>query len=484
MKNFGFNFQNTYGTLPDVFYTRLNPTPVKAPRIVIFNTDLATAMDLDFSAIQPCDRADIFAGNTLPCGADPMAQAYAGHQFGFFTILGDGRAILWGEHITKDNRRFDIQFKGSGVTPYSRSGDGRATLAPMLREYIISEAMHALNIATARSLAVVATGEGVVRKSVLPGAILTRVASSHVRVGTFEFAAVTRDKNFLESMIHYTVKRHYPQLEKSKNIALALLKEAMVRQARLVVDWMRVGFIHGVMNTDNMAISGETIDYGPCAFMDAYDPATVFSSIDEMGRYAYANQPSIAAWNIAQFAETLLPFIDNNIDKARSVANRMIQKFSKIYKREWLTMMRAKLGLFRSCRLDEKLIVDLLGWMQENSADFTNTFRDLCNKDLLISKVYDNKTFRNWYGRWQNRLSENRLPLEASLRLMKSTNPSIIPRNHQVEQVLSKALAGNLQPLQDLTTALKTPYKDHSSLAKYTLPPTSDQRVYQTFCGT
>ncbi len=484
MKEYGFQFDNSYLNLPDRFYTRLDPLPVAAPDMVILNDDLAASMGLDFSNLSKKEQAALFAGNSLPESSESFAQAYAGHQFGHFTMLGDGRAHIWGEHITPDKKRLDIQFKGSGRTSYSRSADGRAALGPMLREYIISEAMHALGIPTTRSLAVVTTGEDVFRETLLPGAILTRIATSHIRVGTFEFAAAQGDKDLVETLLDYTIDRHDPDLKEAKNKALSFLKSVMERQADLIVHWMRVGFIHGVMNTDNMAISGETIDYGPCAFMDAYDPNTVFSSIDHMGRYAYANQPVIAQWNIARLAEALLPLIDENIDKAVQLAEETVNAFPVLYKNKWLTMMRTKLGLFGTQSADEQLISDLLDWMQKTRADYTNTFRDLSQNGKPSGKIYEAKAFADWYARWQKRLQQNTKPIKSSLCLMKNSNPAVIPRNHKVEEILETANAGDLKPFRDLLSALKEPYKDREALKPYQSPPASNERVYQTFCGT
>ena len=488
IKDCGFHFQNTYTALPGVLYTRLAPIAVPAPELVILNQDLAASLGLDFSALSDQDQSALFAGNILPEDAEPFAQAYAGHQFGHFTILGDGRAHIWGEHITPDGKRVDVQFKGSGRTPYSRRGDGRAALGPMLREYIISEAMHAFGIPTTRSLAVVTTGEEVFRETPLPGAILTRVAASHIRVGTFEFTAAQGDKQKVESLLDYTINRHAPDLKDAENRALALLEYVMKRQADLIVHWMRVGFIHGVMNTDNMALSGETIDYGPCAFMDAYDPNTVFSSIDHMGRYAYANQAIIAQWNIARLAEAILPLIDDDVNKAVDKAEQAVNRFTELYQTKWLAMMRAKLGLFGAQDGDKKLISDLLDWMQQNHADYTNTFRDLGHSlatgDKPAEKPYDTKTFSTWYESWRARLRQNPKPLKSSLCLMKNTNPAVIPRNHKVDEALEAATAGNLKPFHYLLAALREPYKDSDTLKPYQSPPAASERVCQTFCGT
>ena len=484
MAGYGFNFDNTYIHLPKVFYTKLLPAPVPKPEVVILNTPLATDMGLDFSKISADEQAALFGGNNMPEGSEPLAQAYAGHQFGHFTMLGDGRAIVWGEHVTPSGQRFDLQFKGSGPTPYSRGGDGRAALGPMLREYIISEAMHALNIPTTRSLAVVTNGEQVYRETTLPGAILTRVASSHIRVGTFQYAALQQDRETIQALLDYTIKRHYPEIEEEQNKPISLLKAVIEKQAELITHWMRVGFIHGVMNTDNMALSGETIDYGPCAFMDAYDPKTVFSSIDHMGRYAYANQPAIAQWNLARLAETLLPLLDDDTEKATNIAEKTINGFGTVYREKLLAMLRTKIGLFDTQSEDESLITDLLEWMKQQDADYTNTFLDLASEEPPQGKPYDDDTFKGWHTRWQARLGENTKPLKDSLSLMRANNPALIPRNHKVEEALEAATNGELQPLEDLLTALKEPYKNHSDLEPYQSPPTPEEKVCQTFCGT
>ena len=389
----GWRFDNTYSKLPEHFISNTSPIPVKSPELIILNDDLAKELGLNFSLIDKKDLSKLFSGNLLPEGSKAISQAYAGHQFGHFTMLGDGRAVLMGEHISKNNERFDIQFKGSGKTPFSRNGDGRAALGPMLREYIISEAMHALNIPTTRSLAVVKTGEDVMRESTLQGAILTRVASSHLRVGTFQFIAARKNENELKTLINYTINRHYPNIKHYKNQALELLKVMIEQQTNLVINWMRVGFIHGVMNTDNMAISGETIDYGPCAFMDSYDPQTVFSSIDQFGRYSYSNQPNITKWNLARFAECLIPLIDPNKDKAIEIATETINNFDKNYEIKWINMMRDKLGLFGQDPKDLVLILDLLTWMHKNKADYTNTFCVLINEKVQKNKIYEDENF-------------------------------------------------------------------------------------------
>lgn len=480
----GWRFDNTYSKLPDTMLSKLAPIPVKAPKVIIINHSLSKELGLDFSNTSNENLALTFSGNLLPEGSDTIAQAYAGHQFGHFTMLGDGRAIVIGEHISKNNQRFDIQFKGSGKTPFSRNGDGRAALGPMLREYIISEAMHALNIPTTRSLVVVKTGETVMRETPLMGAILTRVAESHIRVGTFQYAVISDDKKNLKTLFDYTVDRHYPNIKDSKTPALDLLKIVIEKQTKLVVDWMRVGFIHGVMNTDNMTISGETIDYGPCAFMDTYDPETVFSSIDQQGRYAYFNQPGITKWNLARLAESLIPLIDGNKDKAIKIATETINGFAEIYKKNWFEMMRKKLGLLGEDLKDEGLIIDLLTWMHQNKADYTNTFCYLMNEKIKEEKIYSNQGFISWKQQWQERLKLHNNSTEKSLKLMRSTNPLVIPRNHKVEEALDAANKDDLNPINNLLKILEKPYENQKGISEYQSPaPASDQK-YQTFCGT
>lgn len=486
MKNYGFCLSNTYTNLPNNFFERVQPAGAPNPRLTVWNEGLADRLGLDFSGMGENDKAHLFAGNRLPDGAEPFAQAYAGHQFGHFTILGDGRALILGEHVTPDGKRVDIQFKGSGRTPYSRRGDGRAALAPMLREYIISEAMHALNIPTTRSLAVVATGDEIMRDGPVPGAILTRVAASHIRVGTFEYAAAQGDLALINALLDYTIGRHAPQLKDTDggNKALAFLRHVTQTQVDLIVHWMRVGFIHGVMNTDNMAVSGETIDYGPCAFMDSYGPNTVFSSIDHGGRYAFANQPRIAQWNIARLAEALLPLIHSDIPKAVALAEKAIHEFGALYERKWQEMMRMKLGLFGEQPGDEDLLSDFLDWMEQKGADYTNSFLDLGGEAKPSGGFYNSTEFSKWYERWQGRLKKNPKPLQSSLCLMRSVNPAIIPRNHKVEEALNAANEGDLKPVHDLLAAIQEPYKNRDSLTPYQSPPQPAERVYQTFCGT
>jgi len=478
----GWHFDNSYSKLSKTFKEDIKPTPVHEPELVILNEELAKNLNLNFSGIDKKKLAEIFSGNSLPDGTNSIAQAYAGHQFGHFTMLGDGRAVLLGEHLVNKNQRFDIQFKGSGRTSFSRGGDGRAALGPMLREYIISEAINALNIPTTRSLAVVKTGEKVVRENLLNGAILTRVASSHIRVGTFQYIAATQNQEDLNTLVDYTINRHYPEIKSSKNKALDLLGLVMERQCQLVINWMRVGFIHGVMNTDNMAISGETIDYGPCAFMDQYDPKTVFSSIDKFGRYAFSNQPPITKWNLARFAECLIPLIDKNEDSAIKIATELIDNFQNIYEEKWLNMMRDKLGLFGEDKNDLTLINKLLDWMKNNNADYTNTFCHLMGVKI-DDEVYINDDFKSWTNEWEKRLKLNNSS-DKHLELMKKTNPVVIPRNQKVEEALADADKGNLETMNKLLKVLSNPYSDQENINEFQKPATIGNEKYQTFCGT
>ena len=478
----GWHFDNTYSKLSKTFREEIKPVPVHDPKLIILNKKLAEDLNLNFSKIDNKNLAKLFSGNNLPEDTKTIAQAYAGHQFGHFTMLGDGRAVLLGEHLVNKNERFDIQFKGSGRTSFSRSGDGRAVLGPMLREYIISEAMHSLNIPTTRSLAVVSTGEKVMRENLLPGAILTRVASSHIRVGTFQYIAAKQNLDELNILIDYTINRHYSEIKSSKNKALDLLNLVMQKQCSLVVDWMRVGFIHGVMNTDNMAISGETIDYGPCAFMDIYDPKTVFSSIDKFGRYSFSNQPPITKWNLARFAECLIPLIHKDENEAIKIASEIIDNFQNIYEEKWLNMMRDKLGLFGKDQNDQKLINDLLRWMEINKADYTNTFCNLMNVNIKDKKVYEDQKFINWVKIWEKRVLMNNNFKEKSLDLMRNTNPTVIPRNHKVEEALNAANEDNIEVINKLLNVLSKPYSNQKNIENY--QSLSTDKEYQTFCGT
>ena len=479
----GWCFDNTYSRLPDPFKEEINPVPVKNPEIVILNKTLSKELNLDFSNLNDKKISELFSGNSLPAGSNSIAQAYAGHQFGHFTMLGDGRAVLIGEHLSKKKERYDIQFKGSGKTTFSRNGDGRAALGPMLREYIISEAMYNLNIPTTRSLAVVKTGEEVIRETPLQGAILTRVALSHLRVGTFQYIAAREKKNELEILLDYVIKRHYPNIQNSKNQALDLLKVVLEKQIDLVVNWMRVGFIHGVMNTDNMSIAGETIDYGPCAFMDTYDPKTVFSSIDQMGRYAYCNQPVITKWNLSRFAECLIPLIDKDQKKSIELATEVINSFENKYEEKWLNMMRDKLGLFGAEDKDKFLILDLLTWMHQKKLDYTNTFCHLMDFETEKKENFKDNVFLEWKKRWQDRLKVNNNTPEKYMKLMRSVNPLIIPRNQKIEEVLNDANNNNIKPFKEFLEILKNPYLEQKNIKDFQIPSTSNEK-YQTFCGT
>ena len=480
--NINWNFDNSYSRLSDAFKEHIKPVAVKNPELIIINESLAKELDLDLTKINKDKLSSLFTGNTLPEGSNTIAQAYAGHQFGHFTMLGDGRAILIGEHITSSNKRYDIQLKGSGKTSFSRNGDGRAALGPMLREYIVSEAMHNLNIPSTRSLAVAKTGEKIMRDTLLEGAILTRVALSHIRVGTFQYIAARDKKDELELLLNYVINRHYPKLVNSKNKAMDLLIDLMNKQIDLVVNWMRVGFIHGVMNTDNMSISGETIDYGPCAFMDTYDPKTVFSSIDHMGRYAYCNQPIITKWNLSRFAECLIPMIDKNQKKAIEIATEIINTFEKKYEEKWLEMMRKKLGLIGNHSIDKTLILDLLTWMHQKKVDYTNTFCHLM-KFKVQEEDFQDRVFKDWKKRWNERLIINNSSNEKSIALMRTVNPLVIPRNDKVEETLDLANKNNFKMLFEFLEILKTPYIEKKNTYKYQIP-NENNKEYKTFCGT
>ncbi len=482
----GWNFDNSYLKLPDIFYQRLPPVAVRAPQLVLFNHILAEQLGLKSLDLNTPQGAEVFAGNVLPPGSTPLAQAYAGHQFGGFTMLGDGRAILLGEQVTPSGERVDIQLKGSGQTPFSRRGDGRAALGPMLREYLISEAMSALGIPTNRSLAVVMTGEPVRRETPLPGAILTRVAASHLRVGTFEYANWRGTTADVRTLADYAIQRHYPEAAEQDNPYLALLEAVIDRQAELVAQWLLVGFIHGVMNTDNCFIAGETIDYGPCAFMDAYDPATVFSSIDHQGRYAYANQPPITQWNLTRLAEALLPLLAEEQTTAIDLAQQSLESFTDKFRRVWLRGMRGKLGLQDEQEKDVALIDDLLAIMQRSGADYTNSFRNLANEQSKDDELQRDAAFQEWDKRWRKRVEQQGQPFNTVKKIMDRHNPAAIPRNHRVEEALAAAEKdGNLQPFENLLRILTRPYADLTDADnQYREPPPPTQRVFQTFCGT
>ncbi|WP_260412547.1 YdiU family protein [Alkalihalobacillus sp. TS-13] len=482
----GWNLDNSYARLPKDLYSKIEPLPVRAPELVKLNESLAEELGLNVEDLKSEEGVAVLAGNETPEGAFPLAQAYAGHQFGNFTMLGDGRAMLIGEQNTPDGDRVDIQLKGSGRTPYSRGGDGRAALGPMLREYIISEAMHALRIPSTRSLAVVTTGGQIIREKQLPGAILTRVASSHIRVGTFQYVRGRGNDEDLRALADYTIDRHYPYLkDKGEDRYLILLKEVMKRQAELIAKWQLVGFIHGVMNTDNMTLSGETIDYGPCAFMDTFDAATVFSSIDTQGRYAYRNQPAIGAWNLARLAETLLPLLHEEQDEAVKLAENEIGKFSGFYNAYWLSGMRGKLGIFNEEAEDESLFEDLLKLMQEHEADYTNTFRALTFDNLDDSDLFKAEKFTQWHKHWQERLERQEESKDQAYQLMKDNNPALIPRNHRVEEALEAAVErGDYSVMERLLNALSNPYAYTPEQEEYCAQPPKTDRPYVTYCGT
>jgi len=525
MSQTGWNFEHTYAELSDIFYKQVQPSPVVQPKLLVWNAALAEALGL--RSEPPEDAAALFAGNIIPEGAKPLAQAYAGHQFGNFTMLGDGRAILLGEQVTPSGLRFDVQLKGSGRTPFSRRGDGRAALGPMLREYIISEAMNALGIPTTRSLAVVSTGEAVMRERPLPGAILTRVASSHIRVGTFEYAAAQGDAADIASLTLYTLERHFLDFPEEVPPAFTLLQRVVERQAELIARWMHVGFIHGVMNTDNMALSGETIDYGPCAFMDTYHPQTVFSSIDEQGRYAYANQARIGLWNLERFAATLLPILHEDEETAVEMAQDALESFAEIYNATWLAGMFNKIGLGGDASAggaggvagagsdaaaggvagagsgaviaivegDQKLVTDLMALMQKSECDYTNAFRalpqllDPSRTDAFgtaeLNKLRAQPEFSAWREAWTERLKVQSSGIPGAIELMNKCNPNVIARNHQVEAALRAAeVSGDLTLLHRLVAVLQSPYDDSPEHDAFRAPPLSHERVLATFCGT
>ena len=485
-----FQFDNSYAQLPEKFYHRQRPVPVEQPELVALSSSLASDLRMTEDGVEPAELASVLAGNLLPSGADPLAIAYAGHQFGHFVPqLGDGRAILLGEVWDTDGVRRDIQLKGSGRTPFSRAGDGRASLGPVIREYVVSEAMHALGVPTTRSLAAVTTGEPVYRERPLPGAVLTRVAASHVRIGTFEYFAARRDVEAIQRLAEYVVDRHYPDAGKTADPSLALLETVVDSQAALVAKWMHVGFIHGVMNTDNMTLSGETIDYGPCAFLDHYDPMMVFSSIDTYGRYAFQNQPTVAQWNLARLAETLLLTDGGDAKKRLDAAETLVRSFSDRFSRHWLAGMRRKIGLFSEQDGDAALIDELLDLMRESEADFTVTFRCLCeaadgNEENWLSLFHDREKSESWGTRWRARL-EQEVSVPDRAAQMRRVNPAVIPRNHRIEEVIEAAVRhGDYSPMQRLQRVLARPYQEPEGMEEFALPPKPSERVRATFCGT
>lgn len=494
-----FGFDNSYARLPERFFARLGPTAVSAPELVWLNKPLAARLGLDVAALTSGAGAQVFGGNGLPHDADPLAMAYAGHQFGgFVPQLGDGRALLLGEVIATDGARFDIQLKGAGPTPFSRRGDGRAGLGPVLRECVMSEAMAALGVPTTRSLAAVLTGDMVAREQIVPGAVLTRVASSHIRVGTFQYFATRGDVDGLRALADHVIARHYPDAARAENRVLAMLESVIARQADLIAQWLLIGFIHGVMNTDNASIAGETIDYGPCAFLDAYDPAKVFSSIDQRGRYAFGNQPQIAQWNMARLAEAVLPLLAENEDEALELAQGALAAFPPRFETAYVGGMAAKIGLVERPDVGGPLALDLLGVMARNGADFTLTFRGLCDAimdrdgEARVRALFEDAAqFDAWSVTWHEALDAlggldgsggQVLDRQAAMR---AVNPAMIARNHQVEAVIAAAVTqGDFAPFYTLMGALAQPFEDQADLAHFALAPTPDEVVTQTFCGT
>lgn len=480
-----FNFENTYVDLPPEFYSHVKPEHVPDPHLKVLNYSLCSELGINAEMLESREGIDILCGNDLAEGSVPIAQAYCGHQFGYFTMLGDGRAVLLGEHVTPNGDKVDIGLKGSGRTPYSRGGDGKASLGPMLREYIISEAMHNLGIPTTRSLSVVTTGENVIREEVLPGAVLTRVASSHLRVGTFQYVSTHGDLEDLKLLADYALIKHFKNWVNEENRYLYLFKEVVKRQAELIAQWQLTGFIHGVMNTDNVSICGETIDYGPCAFMDTYDPDTVFSSIDTNGRYAYKNQPQIGVWNLARFAEAIILLLNDDENAAVEYANSALDDFHKIYRQKYLYGMRKKLGLFTAEDTDEYIINELLDIMYKYGADYTNTFRMLTLGDMKDSPMYGTAEFDKWFKFWNERLCRQSETKEEVIQRMKANNPCVIPRNHRVEEALKHAVEDNDYSYMDkLLEVLKNPYAYSKEQEEYTKLPAKCCGPYRTFCGT
>ena len=478
-----WKFEHSYAaSLPDYFFQCVRPAKSPAPELVLFNKDLAKALGLEWLSNKPGVIANQLSGKELPENAHPIAQAYAGHQFGYFTMLGDGRAILMGEQITPGNKRFDIQLKGAGLTNYSRRGDGQATFYSMLREYLMSEAMHGLGIPTTRSLAVVKTGFSVYRETESEGAVLTRVAASHIRTGTFEYVRQFGSTDDLQQLVNYTIQRHFPQIENHENQSLALLGAVMEKQLDLIVDWLRVGFIHGVMNTDNMSIPGETIDYGPCAFMNKYNPGTVFSSIDRNGRYAFGQQANIGVWNTAVFTGTLLPLIHPDEKTAVQMAQEMLNTYEEKYKQRWYQMMFDKLGILHPEEKDKELADDLIAMLTQFQPDYTNFFVSLERGQEGDNAIYTSEHFRRWHTKWQSRIEINQSLQEAKQR-MREKNPVVIPRNHLVEGALNEAINGNMSTFHQLMDALRDPYSPQSAERFQTVPAGFDEQ-YQTFCGT
>ena len=486
IQNIGFNFEHSYSNLSKNLIKEIKPSFVSNPKLIILNNSLAREINLDFTSLNESEISSLLSGNVLPEESKCIAQAYAGHQFGFFTMLGDGRAIIIGEHISNTNEKFDIQFKGSGKTPYSRNGDGKATLVSMLREYLISESMNALGIPTTRSLAVVSSGESLQRERKIKGGVLTRIASSHIRVGTFQYLSMNEDLPTLNKLILYCLNRHYTNYKIDINPAITLLKIVRDRQISLIVNWMRVGFIHGVMNTDNMTISGETIDYGPCAFMNAYDPGKFFSSIDINGRYSFKNQSLIAHWNISRFAETLIPFLNPSRDKAIEIGKEIIDEFEDLFNKKWLYMMKSKLGFINEDKNDYNLIKEILNFMQNNKIDYTNTFINLMNEKNIDKDLLKNNSFQQIKNKIKKRLLQNSKSKKFIKDIMIKNNPLVIPRNHLVEKALIDVENNeNYIFFNELLSILKNPYTENDNIKKFQSPPDKNfENQYQTFCGT
>ncbi len=482
----GWNFDNSYSRLPNTLYSVVRPTPVKSPQLLIINEDLCKNIGLNFSNISKDKLSDIFSGNKILDGSKNISQAYAGHQFGNFTMLGDGRASMIGEHITPKNVRIDIQLKGSGITPYSRGGDGRAALGPMLREYLISEAMYGLKIPTTRSLALVSTGEFVRRENLLDGAILTRTASSHLRIGTFQYLNMQNDIKTLKKLVTYSLKRHYPEVTVVKNEAITLLKCVINKQIDLVINWMRVGFIHSVCNTDNITISGETIDYGPCAFMNSYNPSTSFSSIDIQGRYSFGNQPLICHWNLSRFAESLIPILDDNEKKSLLIGREIIDEFNLNFKDKYNEMMVKKLGFLKKGEKNIHLMNELIKWMQSNKADYTNTFNSIDSDEKINDKIYQKDSFLKIKNKWKDLILISNFKMDNCKKLMKKNNPIVIPRNHKVELAITNIVKEkDFTVFNKILKTLKNPYKKHPDNDFLINPPRIEEDVcFKTFCGT
>ena len=484
-----FRFDNTYARLPDGFFAAIAPTPVSSPTMIRLNRDLASDLGIDVARLDSPEGLAILAGNQLATGSEPLAMAYSGHQFGGFSPqLGDGRALLLGEVVRQDGVRFDIQLKGSGPTPFSRNGDGRSALGPVLREYIVSEAMAALGVPTTRALAAVASGDNVLREGFVPGGVFTRVAQSHIRIGTFQWFAARQDHDNLKVLADYVIERHYPDVQHDENLYLALLERVIERQAKLIAQWMQFGFIHGVMNTDNMSISGETIDYGPCAFMDTYDPMKTFSSIDHQGRYAFANQGPIGQWNLTRFAETLVPLLDDDVKRSVALAEEALEKFAAIHETEFRKRFGAKIGIETADTGDWEIVRSLLDAMATGEADFTLVFRHLADAlesgddSTVISLFNQPTTITNWLTDWRTRLQD--CDRSQAVVLMRRMNPVFIPRNHRVEEAISAGYEGNFKPFQRLVDLLQQPYAVQTEFAEFEAAPLPEEVVQATFCGT